>query len=410
MPRPARLFWLAFAVLPGLTMQVASCSDDATAADAAPDAGPDTRQRPPPKDIPDDVDAADGAVPKPPPVIPACVGTSVPLESSGERAFVSVKMGPPGDAGADAGDGGDAGVARGDFLLDFGANGSTIDLAGFAPPGAPTYASCQGDASAPGALCSFDDFDFFGPWGRVSLVTADYGFLFSSVKQSGIIGTDFLSVYPFTIDYGHSKVWRSASAFCTDAELLGAGFAPLTSGGFYTNKPQTLRPLSDVISDPDAAATAGYTVPNVPTVPITIAGASALAQLDTGYDDRIIVHSININQALLDLLLAQNPLKITRQKSKDLYLTTCVGGLSQLGAAYMLAPGTEVSFTGSGGAVARQDTGTYVFVKEKLAAAERCGGIETWTVPAAQMGASFLVDAQAVIFDPISSRVWLPKQ
>jgi hypothetical protein len=32
-----------------------------------------------------------------------------------------------------------------------------------------------------------------------------------------------------------------------------------------------------------------------------------------------------------------------------------------------------------------------------------------WTVPAAQMGASFLVDAQAVVFDPISSRVWLPK-
>jgi hypothetical protein len=48
-------------------------------------------------------------------------------------------------------------------------------------------------------------------------------------------------------------------------------------------------------------------------------------------------------------------------------------------------------------------------VKVVLPEADRCGGIETWTVPAAQMGASFLVDAQAVVFDPISSRVWLPK-
>ena len=100
---------------------------------------------------------------------------------------------------------------------------------------------------------------------------------------------------------------------------------------------------------------------------------------------------------------------VTRKPSKDLFLTTCVPGLSQLGAAWALTPGAEVNFVGAGGAVARHDTGTVLFVKEQLAAAERCGGIETWTVPAAQMGASFLVDAQAVVFDPISSRVWLPK-
>jgi hypothetical protein len=397
MARPLRVWWLAFAVLPALVVQVSSCSEDSGTATEATDAAPDTRQRPPPDALVEDPDAADGAVLKPPPVIPGCVGTSIALQPSGERGYVGVNMG------------GDGGAIVGDFLLDFGANGSTIDLNGF-DGSAPVPSSCFGDAASPGASCSFPNFDFFGGWGTVSLTTADYSFLFNSVKQAGIIGTDFLSVYPFTIDYAHAKVWRSASpTFCTDAQLLGAGFSPIPAGGFYTNKFASLRPLSDVISDPDAAATAGYVVPNVPTVPITVAGASALAQLDTGYDDRIIRHSININQALLDLLLAQNPVKLTRQQSKDLYLTTCVPGLSQLGAAWKLTPGTEVNFVGSGGAVARRDTGTYVFVKEKLPAADRCGGIETWTVPAAQMGASFLVDAQAVVFDPISSRVWLPK-
>lgn len=393
-----RAWALASALLPALVLQVASCSDDSSAPADAADAAPDTRQRPAPVVPEETVDAADGAANKPPPVIPGCVGSSVALQPSGERGYVAVNMG------------GDAGPVLGDFLLDFGANGSTIDLKAFDASAAPVPASCLGDAGAPGAICSFGDFDFFGPWGTVSLVTADYSFLFNSIKQAGIIGTDFLSVYPFTIDYAHDLVFRApGSSFCTDAQLLGAGFAPIPAGGFYTNKVASLRPLSDVINDPDAAATAGYTVPNVPTIPITVAGASALAQLDTGYDDRIIRHSININQALLDQLLAQIPVKITRQQSKDLYLTTCVPGLSQLGSAWLLAKDAEVNFIGQGATIARHDTGTVLFVKEKLPAAERCGGIETWTVPAAQMGASFLVDAQAVVFDPISSRVWLPK-
>lgn len=68
-----------------------------------------------------------------------------------------------------------------------------------------------------------------------------------------------------------------------------------------------------------------------------------------------------------------------------------------------------MNFVTQGGGVGRNDTGTILFVKERLPEAERCGGIETWTVPAAQIGASFLVDAQAVVFDPITSRVWVPK-
>ena len=388
-------------MLPGVAVELSSCSDDPPAdpATTAPaDAAVERRDAP----VADTAveDAADAAR-VPPPVLPGCIGTSLPLVPAGERPYVSVNLGS--DAGAS-----DGGAIRGDFLVDFGANGSTIDLRAFTPPG-PTPVSCLGDAGGPGAICSFSNFDFFGPWGTVSLVTGDYGFLINTVKQAGIIGTDFLSVYPFTVEYTNARISRgSTTTFCTDAQLLGAGMVPLPAAGFYTNRPNTLRPLSDVVTDPDASTT-GFSVPNIPTIPVAIAGVGALAQLDTGYDDRLYRHSVNINQALLDQLLAKSPDKLLRRFMKDLYLTTCIPGLSQRGSAYVLTPGTSVNFVTEGGGVGRNDTGTILFVKERLPEAERCGGIETWTVPAAQIGASFLVDAQAVVFDPIKSRVWVPK-
>jgi len=395
MARALRGWWLAFALLPGAAVELSACSEDAPAdpTTVPVDAAIERRDAP----VPDAAveDAADAAK-VPPPVLPGCIGASLPLVPAGDRPYVSVNLGT------------DAGAIRGDFLVDFGANGSTIDLRAFTPP-APTPTSCLGDAGAPGAICSFSNFDFFGPWGTVSLVTGDYGFLVNTVRQAGIVGTDFLSVYPFTLEYTNARISKgSTTGFCTDAQLLGAGMVPLPAGGFYTNKPSTLRPLSDVITAPDASTT-GFTVPNIPTIPVAIAGVGALAQIDTGYDDRLFRHSVNINQALLDQLLAKSPDKLLRRYMKDLYLTTCIPGLSQRGSAYVLTPGTSVNFVTEGGGVGRNDTGTILFVKERLPEAERCGGIETWTVPAAQIGASFLVDAQAVVFDPVTSRVWVPK-
>jgi hypothetical protein len=308
-----------------------------------------------------------------PPTIPACVGRSMPMQLSGERNYVNVRLGY------------DASAVVGGFLLDFGANGSTVDFGGFSPIG-PTPASCSGDAGAPGAPCAFAGFDFFRDWGSVNLVTADYSFLVNPPRQAGIIGTAFLSVYPFTLDYVGQKLWRSEPrAFCSDAQLLAAGFAPLPSGGFYTHTFSSLRPLSDVIAgDPDA--TAGFTVPNVPTVPVSISGVSALAKLDTGYDDRIIRHPINVNQPLLDAILAKDSAMIVRDPTKDLYLTTCVPGFSQKAEAYRFIAPRNVEFLAEGGSVARSDSTPISFLKHEEGSSASCGGIETWTVPAAQLG------------------------
>jgi hypothetical protein len=388
---------LALVLAAGPCVAIAACDDGKPeSVNGTPDDAGLERRSPPVEDAEVDADAS-----RPPPTIPGCLGASLPLDPSGERTYVRVPVG--GDAGVAVSDAGDAGDASAPPDDDFGSNGSTIDFGAFNPPG-PPYTSCQGDAGAPGALCTFADFDFFGSWGQVTLVTADYSFLFNSVRQAGIIGTDFLSVYPFTLDFYDQKILRAKVAeFCTDAQLLASGYSPIPASGF-----SKLRPLSDVITDPDAS-TAGFSVPNIPTVPIAIAGVSALAQLDTGYDDRLYRHSININQALFDKIQQQSPGVLSRFIQRDLYLTTCVPGLSQPGRAYMLSDGTAVDFLAEGGSVGRHDSGFMIFVKEALPEADRCGGIETWTVPAAQMGASFLVDAQAAVFDPIHSRVWLPK-
>jgi hypothetical protein len=347
-------------------------------------------------DMPADDAASDADAYVPPVILPSCVGTSIPMTIDGVRAFAEVSV--------QSLDGGGY-FAKGPFVVDFGSTGSTIDLNGFGDGGAPTPVSCGGDASAPGAFCTFQGFDFFGDWGTVYLVTGDYSVLFGSVRQAGIIATDFLSKNPISLDFGKKQILRSdPTKFCTDAELLGSGFRPLPAGGFYTSDTSKLRPLSEVLDNPDA--TAGYVVPNVPTVPVNVAGTSALAQLDTGYEDRLSRRSLNVNEALFAILNGRGVL--TRALAKDLYATTCIAGYSEWLEAFTIAPGQTLEFVNEGGTVVRTDSVDAVYLKHSTATTYPCGGIATWTVPAAQVGASFFIDAQAVIMDPITSRVWVP--
>lgn len=69
------------------------------------------------------------------------------------------------------------------------------------------------------------------------------------------------------------------------------------------------------------------------------------------------------------------PKLLTRAPLKDLFATTCVPGYGERLQAYNLAEGKTA----------------------------------TRSVPAAQVGSSFYIDAQAIVFDPASSRVWVPK-
>jgi hypothetical protein len=75
--------------------------------------------------------------------------------------------------------------------------------------------------------------------------------------------------------------------------------------------------------------------------------------------------------------------------------------------AYSLGSGRSLQLVDRHGGVAKTYPNATVFVKNTPAAAHKCGGIGTWTAPAAQLGASFYVDMGSVIFDPFTSNVWV---
>ncbi len=148
--------------------------------------------------------------------------------------------------------------------------------------------------------------------------------------------------------------------------------------------------------------------PNVPTVPVRVGAATAIAQLDTGYDDALYHHSVNINRAFFDALKAAG-VALTEVPEAALSLSTCVPGQQENVTAYKIGKGASFDFISTDGSVALSEESAILFVKDPPAEAKKCGGIGTWSIPAAQVAASFYVDAKRIVFDPYTSRVWMGK-
>lgn len=122
----------------------------------------------------------------------------------------------------------------------------------------------------------------------------------------------------------------------------------------------------------------------------------------------MVRNSININDAYLNALLSQAPGALVRAPGLDLTLSTCVG-VPEPVTAWRVATGHQLEFVATDGTAVRASANAVLFAKNTPAAARVCGGIGTWSVNAAQVAASFFVDAQAVVFDPVRSMVWLPR-
>ena len=320
-----------------------------------------------------------------------CLGPTRPLTIAGGLPYVMVRVGTAPAAGDGA------------FLLDLATTRSTIDLAAFSAP-RPKASGC--DPTYLGERCTFHGFDLFGDVGDVQLVTADHeGYGAGVVRPAGILGTDLLSRAVFTLDYAGKTLRRAEEATrCDEDELAALGFAPLSSAGFYAATLGGLAPLGSVVSD----APAGVLVPNVPSVPLRIGAARAPAQLDTGFDDYVHPLSINVNEAFFAAITKASPKALVRAPARDLSLSTCAGIAEQV-EAYVLAPGADMGLVDEAGADAFNATDATVFVKRTPAAARSCGGIGTWTAPAAQVGATLFARLGATVFDPFASRVWVRK-
>jgi hypothetical protein len=130
-----------------------------------------------------------------------------------------------------------------------------------------------------------------------------------------------------------------------------------------------------------------------------------MTQIDSGYDDFRYRHSININQAFFTAL-KEAGINLIETPEKNINLTTCVPNVIEPILAYSLPSGIYLSIIGIDGNPVLVTSECHIFLKKTPVEAKSCGGIGTWQIPAAQMGASFLQDAKKVIFDPFKSRVW----
>ena len=253
------------------------------------------------------------------------------------------------------------------FVVDLGADGSSISPS--------TFPGGQGPSPLPGSGDRFAGFEFFGPWAPVRLNVQNHSNIRGVVAQAGLIGTDLLSDAIVTIDYAGGRLHRSGqAAFCRGDQLRQAGFRALSTRGYYGTNPSSLH-------CPAAPSRSGC--PNIPTVPVRIGTTTAVAQIDTGFDDSRFPPSININRALLRQLQGAGA-ELKRRQEADLTLSTCVG-VAEPVLAYRLPGEVAVELVGMDGQAVRRLDGVTLFLKDTPAAARSCGGIGTWNQPAAQL-------------------------
>jgi len=301
--------------------------------------------------------------------IPACLGETRSLIVSSGMPYTPVRV--QGRTGF--------------FVIDLGADRSAISPR--------TFLGGLGPEPLPGLPNRFAGVDFFGPWAPLRLTVQDHSGIRGPLPQAGLIGTDLLNDTVVTLNYANGLLHRvEPAAFCTDDVLRRAGFRPLSSRDYYGTDPAALRC--------PAAPRGGC--PNIPTIPVRIGAASAVAQIDTGYDDGMRP-ALNINRAWLRQLQAAG-VPLQRDPAADIRLSTCAG-VSEPVLAYRLPAGTAPELVGEDGQAVRRREGITLFLKDTPAAARRCGGIGTWDQPAAQLGASSVNDGTLVV-DPRGQRVW----
>ncbi len=252
---------------------------------------------------------------------------------------------------------------KGPFLLDYGATRSSLSAAAFPGP----------DGSIRHAAISLPDIK------SADFHLARYDLLFQPEKgQLGVIGDDLLS--RFTVQLTQRTAYLGAEP-CRPATLVASGLTPIAQSGFFSSDPTKIK----------------VGLPNVPVVFLRLGETRAWAQIDTGYEDSLHGHSIDINQALFDRLLTS---RVKLDRIRDVDVWTCDG--RERRAVYRVenAP-LAIEDEQAKPIVTTEDF--HLIVK----AADACGGIADFSEPAAQLGASFLRLFSAVIFDPKAETVWL---
>jgi hypothetical protein len=202
----------------------------------------------------------------------------------------------------------------------------------------------------------------------------------ADAETDAIIGTDLLAHLTVAL-YG-DKAMLSTSPADAAAHLESEGFVPLDQRGFFSS--DRLRVAKDR--------------PNVPVVFAEIGGVKTWAQIDTGYDDDLYPHSLDINQALYDELVARG---VTLTRQGFVTVKICAG----VERRPVYSSRQALAITDQTGAPITETTRYTLIAKH----ANPCGGIGARVTPGAQLGASFLRLFGSIVFDPQAERVWIKR-
>jgi hypothetical protein len=289
-----------------------------------------------------------------------------------------------------------AAPAQGWFLLDTGSNFSHLDIS--------TEAAAS-NGTRPNPL----QLDFFSTIPFPRFTWNDFSKFSLPFRQIGIIGTNVLAKNVYAIDFQHHSLYQTAfDGGCSADQLHANGLVSISTQGYYSDHLKDLF-RGDHIRPSQANANQSI-VPNVPTIPVQIGSATAIAQIDTGFDDRVHPFSVNMNPAFLKAVNADRPRLVLIPEMGVVSLQTCVSGAVETTTAYRLAPGETFDWLAADGSIADHWSNAIFFVKETPPAAIICGGISTWEIPAAQLGVSFLQNLGMLILNAHSQTVWVPQQ
>ena len=249
----------------------------------------------------------------------------------------------------------------GQFLLDYGATKSSLSARAFG-----TDEGGQIQTTLPFAQPITGDFRLR----HYNLDSEPEG------RQIGVIGTELLS--QVSVQLTHDAVFVSAQP-CSPDVLRNHGLVAINQSLYF------------------AADRGAFDLPNVPVVFLRFGELRAFAQIDTGYDDTVYAHSIDINEPLFESLVSSDA---QLHHIADIGIATCEG--HEIRRVYALASQSLIIETDQAVPI-RSIENFHLIVKPTSG----CGGIGSMQQPAAQLGASFLRDFATIIFDPFSRQVWM---
>lgn len=292
----------------------------------------------------------------------ACVGDSRPLFLSNHMPYAQVKL-----------DG-----RRGWFVVDTGTNRS-----GFSK-------KWYGDPNPLGAKVPRASFELFETHRDLVFRVDEYDHYTGDITQSGMVGTDVLARHPTTFDYVGGALYQALGQFCDDATLRRTGFysVPIRSNNEMTY---------------DAAPNGRR---NVPIIELEVNDIRFAAQIDTGLSDgwnRSSRLSMNVNEPLVKKL--QDEGYDIEFFGDEVKLTTCKPGKTDIVRAFRIVGGSFVSIIDSQG---QRHTVTDVSLHLKTGPKD-CGGLNAWTEPSAQLGASWFEEWGVFALDPVTKRFWVPE-